>query len=55
MRQNDPLPNSSGSWQIAKYGSYLHELPCVRVVARCWMHRGAIGVRAAIGLDLGKQ
>ena len=45
----------SGSQQIVKYRSDLQKLSCVTVGAREWRHSDVIGLRAAIGLDLGKQ
>ena len=47
-------PNGGGSQQITKYRSDLQELPCVMAGARQRRHSDVIGLRAAMGLDLGK-
>jgi hypothetical protein len=48
-------PNGSGSQQIAKYHSDLQKPACVRAGARQRRHGDVVGLRAAMGLDLGKQ
>jgi hypothetical protein len=45
----------SGSQQIAKYRSDLRELARAAAAAHQREHSDAIGLRAAIGLELGKQ